>query len=91
MRGRRYRTNSVFSVAKHLFSCRLSGVVLYVLLCGFCPFFDECILAAFASITSGNYSFPSPPWDSISEVCPSQVTLVHGFALHANQCASAFW
>ena len=43
MRGRRYRTNSVFSVAKHLFSCRLAGVVLYVLLCGFCPFFDECI------------------------------------------------
>jgi calcium/calmodulin-dependent protein kinase I len=43
------------------------GVVLYVLLCGFCPFFDECTPALFASITSGNYSFPSPPWDSISE------------------------
>lgn len=43
------------------------GVILYVLLCGFCPFFDECTPALFASITSGNYSFPSPYWDSISE------------------------
>jgi len=43
------------------------GVILYVLLCGFCPFFDECTPALFASITSGSYSFPSPYWDSISE------------------------
>eukprot|EP00668_Euglena_longa_P002960 GGOE01003457.1.p1 GENE.GGOE01003457.1~~GGOE01003457.1.p1 ORF type:complete len:329 (-),score=96.29 GGOE01003457.1:300-1286(-) len=43
------------------------GVILYVLLCGFCPFFDECTPALFASITSGNYSFPSPYWDTISE------------------------
>lgn len=43
------------------------GVILYVLLCGFCPFFDECTPALFASITSGNYSFPSPYWDHISE------------------------
>jgi calcium/calmodulin-dependent protein kinase I len=43
------------------------GVVLYVLLCGFCPFFDECTPALFASITSGNYSFPSPYWDDISD------------------------
>mmetsp|Transcript_128559 Transcript_128559/g.222072 ORF Transcript_128559/g.222072 Transcript_128559/m.222072 type:complete len:333 (-) Transcript_128559:560-1558(-) len=43
------------------------GVILYVLLCGFCPFFDECTPALFASITSGTYSFPSPYWDNISE------------------------
>eukprot|EP01001_Neometanema_parovale_P007067 NODE_3390_length_1228_cov_51.065158_g3217_i0.p1 GENE.NODE_3390_length_1228_cov_51.065158_g3217_i0~~NODE_3390_length_1228_cov_51.065158_g3217_i0.p1 ORF type:complete len:330 (+),score=35.87 NODE_3390_length_1228_cov_51.065158_g3217_i0:42-1031(+) len=43
------------------------GVILYVLLCGFCPFFDECTPALFASITSGNYTFPSPFWDPISE------------------------
>ena len=56
-----------------------------------CQSVCECILVNAQVRSSGNYSFPSPPWDSISEVCPSQVTLVHGFALHANQCASAFW
>jgi len=43
------------------------GVILYVLLCGFCPFFDECTPALFQAITTGNYSFPSPFWDRISE------------------------
>jgi len=43
------------------------GVILYVLLCGFCPFFDECTPALFSSITSGTYSFPSPYWDNISD------------------------
>jgi calcium/calmodulin-dependent protein kinase I len=43
------------------------GVILYVLLCGFCPFYDECTPALFAAITSGVYTFPSPYWDQISE------------------------
>lgn len=43
------------------------GVILYVLLCGFCPFFDENTPALFRAITQGNYSFPSPYWDDISE------------------------
>ena len=43
------------------------GAILYVLLCGFCPFADECTPALFASITSGKYTFPSPYWDNISD------------------------
>jgi len=43
------------------------GVILYVLLCGFCPFFDENTPALFRAITQGNYSFPSPYWDDISD------------------------
>jgi len=43
------------------------GVILYVLLCGFCPFFDENTPALFRAITQGNYSFPSPYWDEISD------------------------
>jgi calcium/calmodulin-dependent protein kinase I len=45
------------------------GVILYVLCCGFCPFFDENTPALFSSITRGKYSFPSPYWDSISAEC----------------------
>ncbi|KAJ9439464.1 hypothetical protein DIPPA_08910 [Diplonema papillatum] len=43
------------------------GVIVYVLLCGFCPFFDENTPALFRAITKGDYSFPSPYWDNISE------------------------
>ena len=43
------------------------GVILYVLLCGFCPFYDECTPTLFAAITTATYQFPSPYWDAISE------------------------
>eukprot|EP01064_Diplonema_japonicum_P013373 TRINITY_DN20920_c0_g1_i1.p1 TRINITY_DN20920_c0_g1~~TRINITY_DN20920_c0_g1_i1.p1 ORF type:complete len:349 (+),score=111.85 TRINITY_DN20920_c0_g1_i1:47-1048(+) len=43
------------------------GVIVYVLLCGFCPFFDENTPALFRAITKGDYSFPSPYWDGISD------------------------
>ena len=46
------------------------GVIVYVLLCGFCPFFDENTPALFKAITRGDYSFPTPYWDGISDdVC----------------------
>eukprot|EP00754_Rhynchopus_humris_P025434 Rhum_TRINITY_DN14945_c6_g1::Rhum_TRINITY_DN14945_c6_g1_i1::g.130917::m.130917/K08794/CAMK1; calcium/calmodulin-dependent protein kinase I len=43
------------------------GVIVYVLLCGFCPFFDENTPALFRAITAGKYSFPDPYWKSISD------------------------
>eukprot|EP00906_Rhabdomonas_costata_P005735 RCo008528 len=43
------------------------GVILYVLLCGFCPFFADNTPALFNLITTGSYSFPSPYWDHISD------------------------
>eukprot|EP01012_Entosiphon_sulcatum_P038743 TRINITY_DN504_c0_g3_i1.p1 TRINITY_DN504_c0_g3~~TRINITY_DN504_c0_g3_i1.p1 ORF type:complete len:338 (-),score=97.02 TRINITY_DN504_c0_g3_i1:1087-2100(-) len=45
------------------------GVILYVLVCGFCPFYDENTPALFNSITKGKFSYPSPYWDGISEEC----------------------
>ncbi len=43
------------------------GVILYILLCGFPPFYDENNAALFAQIKAGRYDFPSPYWDGISE------------------------
>jgi calcium/calmodulin-dependent protein kinase I len=50
------------------------GVILYVLLCGFCPFYDENTAALFNLITSGSYSFPSPYWDHISDQAKDLIT-----------------
>ena len=42
------------------------GVVLYILLCGFPPFYDEDNMILFEKIKHGKYDFPSPVWDQIS-------------------------
>jgi len=47
-----------------MWSC---GVILYVLLCGFPPFYSEQDGQLYELIKSGSYSFPSPYWDDISE------------------------
>ena len=39
------------------------GVVLYIMLCGFPPFYSENTMALFRQIRRGDYSFPSPYWD----------------------------
>jgi calcium/calmodulin-dependent protein kinase I len=44
------------------------GVIMYILLCGFPPFYDENNAALFASIKRGIFDFPSPYWDGISDV-----------------------
>ena len=36
-------------------------------LCGFPPFYDENNAALFASIKSGNFDYPSPYWDCVSD------------------------
>jgi len=44
------------------------GVILYIMLCGFPPFFDENNQALFEMIKKCEYEFPSPFWDDISEM-----------------------
>jgi len=43
-----------------------AGVILYILLCGFPPFYEEELPALFDQILKGRYDFPSPWWDNIS-------------------------
>jgi len=47
-----------------MWSC---GVILYILLCGFPPFYEEEMPALFDQILEGRYDYPSPYWDTVSE------------------------
>jgi len=42
------------------------GVILYILLCGFPPFYHEVTTSLYKLIREGTYDFPSPYWDDIS-------------------------
>ena len=44
-----------------------TGVILYILLCGFPPFYEEELPALFDSIMHARYDFPSPWWDPTSD------------------------
>ena len=42
------------------------GVVLYILLCGYPPFYDDDNFILFEKIKKGQFEFPAPNWDHIS-------------------------
>jgi len=43
------------------------GVILYILLCGFPPFYHEQTAQLYKQIKKGEFAFTSPYWDDISE------------------------
>ncbi|KAF9430043.1 hypothetical protein BGZ94_008569 [Podila epigama] len=50
------------------------GCVLYTLLCGFPPFYDESIQALTEKVARGQYTFLSPWWDDISTEVKDLIT-----------------
>lgn len=46
-----------------------AGVVLFILLGGYPPFYDENEPALFSQIRRGAFSFDDPVWDSVSDKC----------------------
>merc|ERR1719291_1678024 len=42
------------------------GVITYILLCGYPPFYGENDKDIFNSVKTGRFDFPSPYWDNIS-------------------------
>ena len=42
------------------------GVIMYILLCGFPPFYEENTAQLFEQIMAGRYDFPDPYWTNIS-------------------------
>ncbi|WAR25545.1 CAMKI-like protein, partial [Mya arenaria] len=47
--------------------CWSIGVIAYILLCGYPPFYDENDAALFQQILRAEFEFDSPYWDDISE------------------------
>ncbi|XP_012689947.1 calcium/calmodulin-dependent protein kinase IGb isoform X2 [Clupea harengus] len=47
--------------------CWSIGVITYILLCGYPPFYEETETRLFSKIMKGQYEFDSPFWDDISE------------------------
>jgi serine/threonine protein kinase len=45
------------------------GVVCYILLCGFPPFFNDDLPALYETIKAGDYEFMSPYWDANTDLC----------------------
>lgn len=43
------------------------GVITYILLCGYPPFYGDSDTEIFDSVRAGNFDFPSPEWDEISQ------------------------
>jgi calcium-dependent protein kinase len=43
------------------------GVITYILLCGYPPFYGDSDNEIFSSVRTGLFDFPSPDWDGISE------------------------
>lgn len=43
-----------------------AGVIMYILLCGYPPFYNENDARLFDSIMEGKFEFHSPYWDNIS-------------------------
>lgn len=43
------------------------GVITYILLCGYPPFYGDSDTQIFSSVRAGIFDFPSPDWDTISD------------------------
>jgi len=43
------------------------GVITYILLCGYPPFYGDSDTQIFESVKIGRFDFPSPEWDDISQ------------------------
>jgi calcium/calmodulin-dependent protein kinase I len=43
------------------------GIILYIMLCGFPPFYDESNQKLFEAISTCTYEFPSPFFDKVSD------------------------
>lgn len=50
------------------------GVIVYILLCGFPPFYDDNNAALFEQIKAGDFEFPSPYWDDVSDAAKDLVS-----------------
>ena len=52
------------------------GVITYILLCGYPPFYGDSDTQIFESVKVGKFDFPSPEWDDISQTAKEFVIVM---------------
>ncbi|VDP57772.1 unnamed protein product [Schistosoma mattheei] len=52
------------------------GVILYILLVGYPPFWDEDQNRLYSQIKSGAYDYPSPEWDTVTPEAKNLINLM---------------
>lgn len=71
------------------------GVILYILLVGYPPFWDEVQERLYQQIKLGRYDFPSPEWDTVSneakELISQMLTVNQGKRITAVQALNHPW
>jgi len=71
------------------------GVICYILLCGFPPFYGSSDQQIFDKILKCEYDFPSPDWDNITEDAKEFVSAIlvidPNDRPNAEQCLTAPW
>ena len=50
------------------------GVIIYILLCGYPPFYDENQSVLFKKIRAGTFQFDSPYWDGVSDAAKDVIS-----------------
>ena len=86
----------VYSPAVDLWS---AGVVLFILLGGYPPFFDESEPALFNLIRKGSFQYDDPVWESVSAQCvpasslgpPSHVDMQRSLVACMLSAAPVLW
>ena len=71
------------------------GVITYILLCGFPPFWGESQGELFDKILGADYEFPSPEWDKVSADAKDFISKLlvkdNKARLTATQCLAHPW
>jgi serine/threonine protein kinase len=86
------RDNSGYGKEVDLWS---AGVVLFIMVSGYPPFYDEDDSKLLSTVQSGEYEFLSPYWDDISHRCKDVIEKLlvvdPGLRLTAHQTESHCW
>jgi len=71
------------------------GVITYILLCGYPPFYGDSDRDIFVSVKTGRFDFPSPEWDTISLSAKDFITCLlqtdPSKRLTAGQALNHYW
>ncbi|XP_031552171.1 calcium/calmodulin-dependent protein kinase type II delta chain-like isoform X2 [Actinia tenebrosa] len=81
-----------YGKAVDLWAC---GVILYILLVGYPPFWDEDQHKLYAQIKGGAYDYPSPEWDTVTDeakdLINSMLTVDQTRRIHAHEALRHPW